>query len=488
MPPFERSAGVLLHVTSLPGPYGIGDLGPTAYRWIDWLSESRTRYWQVLPLGPPGFGESPYSSFSSHAVNVDLISPEALVDEELLNQSELNPIGTIDRVDHAAVRVAKGEMIRLAHDRLTGDLEKTFEEFRRRESRWLTPYALFMALKSRHGGGSWTTWPHDARSSRGGVIPAGDERLAASIRHHEFEQFLAHTQLARLHRHAAKRGVEIIGDMPLYVAPDSVEVWLDPGLFTVDETGEPTQVAGVPPDQFSDTGQRWGNPLYRWERHAADGYSWWKDRFQAFLRHADVLRIDHFTGLAVYYRIEATSPTAEEGTWHDGPGTAFFGELERSLGPLPVIVEDLGPAGQPVEDLRRELGYPGIVVLQDRYEDEGPYPSIDEDRVVYTGTHDYDTARGRLLGESDSYRRRALLDTGDTESTYPWGLVEGAWSSPGIISIAPMQDLLGLGTEGRMNRPGTTQGNWQWRMAPGSASEGLATRLAELNRRTGRST
>ena len=484
---FERSAGVLLHVTSLPGPYGIGDVGPTAHRWVDWLSATGTRYWQVLPLGPPGFGESPYSSYSSHACNVDLISPEALVEEGLLQQSELTPIGSTDRIDHRAVRTAKGELTRLAKTRLSGDLAEAFAEFRRSETSWLRPYALFMALKSDHGGGSWTGWQEELRDLEESALSAEADRLSTSVEFHEFEQFLVHTQLERLHRHAAARGVAMIGDMPLYVAPDSVEVWLEPELFAVDETGEPTHVAGVPPDQFSETGQRWGNPLYRWGRHAIDGYSWWKDRFRAFLRHADVLRIDHFTGLATYYEIEASNPTAMNGTWHDGPGKTFFDELEDSLGPLPVILEDLGPAGQPVEDLRLEVGYPGIVILQDRYQDEGPYPTVARDRVVYTGTHDYDTALGRLNEESDSYRRRALQDTGSPEATYPWGLVEAAWSSPGIISIANQKNLLGLGAEARMNRPGTTQGNWLWRMPPGSASDELSARLSELNRRTGRS-
>jgi 4-alpha-glucanotransferase len=286
-----------------------------------------------------------------------------------------------------------------------------------------------------------------------------------------------------MRRHAHERGVEIIGDVPLYVAPDSVDVWLNPELFVLDAGGQPTRVAGVPPDMFSATGQRWGNPLYRWDVHRRSGYSWWADRLRTFFSQSDVLRIDHFTGLVTYYEIEASDPTAMGGVWQKGPGREFFEQVEKALGPLRVIVEDLGPAGQIVEDARLELGYPGMEVLQELFVKKGPYEEIAEDRVVYTGTHDNDTALGRFEAESSQYRRRALRYTGSDEGSFADGLVESAWGSDGVIAITPMQDLLGLGTEARMNYPSTPTGNWRWRMVPGAASALVSEKLTELNQR-----
>jgi 4-alpha-glucanotransferase len=484
---FERSSGVLLHVTSLPGRFGIGDLGPAARAWVDWLAEAGCRYWQVLPLGPPGFGDSPYSSFSSFAGNSDLVSPEALVSDGLLLESELGPVDEPDRVDYRAVRLHRSALLHRALERLSGPLAEEFAAFRVEEAAWLEPYALYMAVKATHGDASWTGWPRALRDREPDALSRARRDLSAPVDHYSFGQFLFYRQLRELRRHASARGVQLIGDVPLYVAGDSVDVWLDPKLFTLDESGEPDLVAGVPPDMFSETGQRWEtNPLYRWERHGADDFSWWTNRLEAFLRQADVLRIDHFTGLVTYYEIDAEATTALDGVWRPGPGAQFFRALEKRLGPLRVILEDLGPAGQVVEDLRLELGYPGMTVLQEAFGDDAGAPGLSEDRVVYTGTHDNDTARGRFDGETEGYQRRALAYTGATAATYPWGLVEAAWQSDGVIAVAPMQDLLGLGTEARMNHPSTTEGNWQWRMASGAASPELASRIADLNRRSDR--
>ena len=305
-------------------------------------------------------------------------------------------------------------------------------------------------------------------------------------------QFLFYRQLDALREHAAERRVEIIGDVPLYVAADSVDVWLRPQLFTMDlTTGMPSMVGGVPPDMFSETGQWWGTPLYRWDAHAADDFAWWARRLESFMRQADVLRIDHFTGFARYYAIYGSAETATEGVWLEGPGAAFFNSMERRFGDLDIIVEDIGPLGDVVEDLRRQLGYPGMRVLQQAFDGDPDNRSLPEnykgDSVVYTGTHDSDTARGRLDGESDQYRQQALSYTGASPETYSWGLITRAWESAAVIAITPMQDLLGLGTEARMNHPSTTEGNWQWRMADGAASSDLVEKLTDLNRRTGRS-
>lgn len=487
-PVFERSSGVLLHVTSLPGPYGIGDLGPSAYQWIDWLAETGTRFWQILPLGPTGYGDSPYSSPSSHAGNTDLISPELLVGEGLLPRSDLRPVGDLAHVDYPAVREYKTALLRIAFGNLTGQLHSEYGEFAERESHWAEPLGLYMALKEAHGGTAWTDWPEPLRQREPDALAAARTDLASEVAFHMFTQFLFHRQLHALRQRAAQRGVEIIGDVPLYVAPDSVDVWLDPELFTVGASGRPTHVAGVPPDMFSASGQRWGNPLYRWEAHRRTGFTWWAGRLRTFFSQSDVLRIDHFTGLVTYYDIEATNPTAMEGVWREGPGRAFFAEVEKAIGPLRVIVEDLGPAGQVVEDLRVELGYPGMEVLQELFVEKGPYGEIDEHRVVYTGTHDNDTALGRFEAETPSYRRRASKYVGQDVESFAEGLVQAAWASPGVIAIAPMQDLLGLGSEARMNYPSTPTGNWGWRMTPGSASPRLGIYLSELNQRYGRGT
>lgn len=490
-PGFTRSSGVLLHVTSLPGPYGIGDLGPAAHSWIDWLADAGCRYWQILPLGPTGFGDSPYSSFSSAAGNPNLISPESLVAEGLVDSDEVVEVGEASRVDYDAVHASKSKLLQIAFGRLDGGLRNEFEEFSEKEEAWLGPYALFMALKARAGGEAWSSWPIEIRKREPDAIADARERLGEEVDRHAFGQFIFYRQLESLRRHASERDVEIIGDVPLYVAPDSVDVWVEPGLFTMDlETGKPTYVSGVPPDMFSDTGQWWGTPLYAWDAHAADGYAWWANRLRHFFRQADVLRLDHFTGLARYYEIDGRAENALHGVWREGPGLDFFEAMERALGPRRFIVEDLGPLGRPVESLRIELGYPGMMIAQEAFERvrwSKLYPSrYPRNCVAYTGTHDNDTAKGRFEDESPTYRRRALAYSGDDERSYPSGLIERLWESAAVITVAPLQDLLRLGSAARMNVPATTEGNWQWRAETGAASSELADRLAVLNERTGR--
>ena len=489
---FQRSSGVLLHVSSLPGPYGIGDLGPSAHSWVDWLADAGCGYWQVLPLGPTGYANSPYSSLSSFAGNVNLISPDLLVVDGLLAADDLWAVGGEGGVDYSQVTSRKWAMVQLAHSRLTEELEAEFSQFREREEEWLEPHSLFMALKIAHGGGSWTGWPSELRAGDAEVLSSALHELADEVAQHAFGQFIFYRQLDALREHATARGVEIIGDVPLYVAPDSVEVWLNPELFTVDlTTGKPNLVAGSPPDMFSETGQRWGNPLYRWDIHVVDDFVWWTRRLESFLRQADVLRMDHFTGFARYYEIEGASTTALDGVWRDGPGKALFDSVKRRLGDIPIIVEDLGTQGEVVEQLRLQLGYPGIKVLQEAFDGDPKNTSLPENYsaecVVYTSTHDYDTARGRLDGESDEYRRQALSYTEATPETYAWNLVTRAWESAAVIAIAPMQDLLGLGIEARMNYPSTTESNWEWRMTEGAATADLSKRLADLNRSSRRS-
>ena len=489
---FPRSSGVLLHVSSLPGPHGIGDLGPAAHTWVDWLADAGCRYWQILPLGPTGYADSPYSSISSSAGNINLISPDLLVVDGLLAEDEVGGDQRTERVDYGRVAQHKWAMVGLSLSRLSGDLEDEFTRFRNSEAEWLEPYTLFMALRDAHGGGSWTGWSPELRARDPETLDVARRELADEIDRHAMGQFVFYRQLDALREHAAQRRVEIIGDVPLYVAADSVDVWLNPELFTIDmKTGMPTMVAGVPPDMFSDTGQLWGNPLYRWDVHGADDFAWWGRRLEAFIRQTDVLRIDHFTGFARYYVIDGSAETAAAGVWRDGPGAAFFESMERRFGDLDIIVEDIGPLGDVVEDLRLQFGYPGMRVLQDAFDGDPGNESLPEnfgdDSVVYTGTHDNDTARGRLDSESDQYRQQALSYTQVSPETYPWALISRAWESVAVIAITPMQDLLGLSNEARMNYPSTIEGNWQWRMADDAASSDLAGKLADLNRRTGRS-
>ena len=487
---FRRSSGVLLHISSLPGPYGIGDLGPEARRWVDWLADAGSRYWQILPLGPSGFGNSPYSSLSSFAGNIDLVSPDLLHTDGLIDLPESSD-GT-GPVDYPAVSRAKQRLIRSGFARQTPRIRDDFADFREREARWLEPYSLYMALRGAHHGASWTTWPHDLRNRDPAALATAANELVHEIELHAFGQFIFYRQLRGLRNYATETGVEIIGDVPLYVANDSVDVWLRPELFAIDPgKGEPRLVAGVPPDHFSPVGQVWGTPTYRWDVHAAEGYSWWVDRVGAFLRHADVLRLDHFTGFARYYAIDSDNTDPLSGEWHDGPGIDLFDALRARLGEIPIIVEDPGPLGEEVEQLRAALGYPGIRVLQQAFEpDPGPMNQPDrypENLVVYTGTHDNDTALGWLASGDDDYRRRALAFTGGAPETFAADLVSRAWESTPLIAISPLQDLMGLGEGHRMNTPGTVDGNWEWRVPYPGPGDDLAAWLADLNRRTGRS-
>lgn len=487
-PSLSRSSGILLHVTSLPGPYGIGDLGPEAHRWIDWLAESGTRYWQILPLGPPGLGNSPYSSLSSHAGSIDMVSPDALVVDGLLDVGDLGPIGDAGSVEYLAVRKQKSVWIDEARGRVSGTLAEEFVAFRE-ASPWLDDYTLFMALRTRFDGSSWTDWPDALRDRHPDALGSMRSELGDEIERHAFGQFLFYRQLAALRRHAAERGVAILGDVPLYVDADSADVWVNRELFDLEPTGKPRKTAGVPPDGFSVGGQRWESPVYRWDRHADDGFAWWIDRLSTYFSHADVLRIDHFIGYINFYEIDASAPDAADGVWLSGPGIPFFEAMEERLGPLQLIVEDLGPAGPAVVAAQKQLGYPGMRVVQDDFDKQISVPPIGSDVVAYTGTHDNNTARGRLDTESDGYRNDALSWSGASDADgFPSAFVERVWESDSLIAVAPVQDLLGLGAQARMNTPGTVNGNWQWRMPEGAASPDLATRLSELNQATGRHT
>ncbi len=490
----DRSSGVILHPTSLPNSYGIGDLGPAAYRWVDLLAESGTGLWQILPVGPTGYGDSPYQSFSAFAGNTNLVSPDLLAADGLIDAPA--PNGLPDNfVDFGAVIPRKQRLLADAFERFEGgggdpDLSSAFDEFRSAH-RWLDDFADFMAIKADHGGGSWQDWPDELRMREPSALAAVRSRLAHSIDRTRFSQFLFFRQWDALHRHAAEHQVRIVGDVPIFVAGDSSDVWGRPELFLLDEQRHPSVVAGVPPDYFSETGQLWGNPLYDWPHHAETGYAWWIERLLSTFTIADVARVDHFRGFADYWEIPFGAPTAIEGVWRDGPGIGFFDAIRGQLGELPIIAEDLGDLSDKVPVLLDRVGFPGMRVLTFAFSSDETDSFLPDnypvEAVAYTGTHDNDTTLGWWRSAPTTERvfaRRYLnLDPADPVS----GFLEALWGSRAMFAIAPMQDLLGLDSSARMNIPGTTDSNWRWRMTEEQiADETVPELLRRLNERYGR--
>jgi 4-alpha-glucanotransferase len=505
---FERSGGVLLHPTSLPGPYGIGNLGPPAYRFVDWLASTGCKLWQLLPLGPTGFGDSPYQCFSAFAGNPYLISLEMLIEDGLLIQDDFSNLPDFPkaRVDFGLLIPWKLNLLERAYARYVtlsrraepveaeseGSLYKEFNYFAAENASWLDDYALFMALKEAYGGGAWNNWKATIRKRRKSAMDKARKEHAESVLRHSFYQFLFFRQWNKLRAYANERDIKIIGDIPIFIAYDSADAWANPNLFFLDDESLPTVVAGVPPDYFSPTGQLWGNPLYRWDVHRATGYEWWLERFRAVLRMVDIVRLDHFRGFAGYYEIQAGQPTAENGRWVPGPGSSFFKEIDARLSDglatpqiaLPIIAEDLGLITPDVVALRDEFGLPGMKILQFGFTNPRDpflphnYPAH---CVAYTGTHDNDTACGWFESAPESERKFALRYLSTDGSDFAWDLIRGVWSSVAVYSIAPMQDLLSLGTGARMNFPSRLGGNWEWRMRQEDINEELADRLRELN-------
>lgn len=486
----QRHAGILAHVTSLPGRFGIGDLGPTAHAWVELLAQAGVSCWQVLPLGPTGYADSPYQCFSAFAGNPNLISPEALLAEGWLTPDDLVGIEWPDGpVDYASVIRCKSELTDRAYDRWLVQApawsRDLFEQFCIEQKDWLDDLALFLALKEVHGQRSWQDWPEAYRCRDSDALRQARRELAEKIRRHQFRQFLFDRQWSALREHAGRRGVELIGDMPIFVALDSADVWSNPELFLLDDQRRPRFQAGVPPDYFSATGQLWGHPLYDWSVHRATNYQWWAARLRQALRQVDWVRLDHFRGFESAWHVPAGEATAERGEWRPGPGAQLFHTLRRSLGRLPLIAEDLGVITPPVDQLRLELGLPGMRVLQFAFggavEDRFLPHHYDRATVVYTGTHDNDTTRGWYDDLSESERknyRRYVPDAGEGPA---WELIRLAWSSVAAWAIAPLQDLLELGSEARMNRPGTTQGNWRWRATSRQLADADWDKLAALN-------
>jgi len=488
---FRRSSGILLHPTSLSGSYGIGDLGPNAYAWIDFLSSAGCSLWQVLPIGPTGYADSPYQCFSSFAGNPFLISPDALLQEDLLDADDLcdRPSFPEDRVDYGNVIPWKLELldrsfIRYQHSH-SARLQADLEDFRASQSGWLEDFALFMAIKEAHSSEPWHTWEKPLRTREPEAISAARKHYEVAIERQIYRQFIFFRQWLKLRDYAHEKGVLIIGDIPIFVAHDSADVWSDPQLFYLYDSGKPRFVAGVPPDYFSPTGQLWGNPLYRWDVHAKNGYAWWLERIKATLSLVDFIRIDHFRGFAGYWEVSGKAKTAEIGRWMPGPGKNFFRSIRKSLGDLPIIAEDLGVITPDVVDMRDSFDLPGMKILQFAFDStpEDPFlpHNYPQNCVVYTGTHDNDTVRAwyNRVPETEKSFYRKYMDRDGIDVN--WDLIRGVWSSVAVFCLAPMQDFLDLGNEARMNYPGNPSGNWTWRMPKGALTAELQAKIKEIN-------
>ncbi len=489
-----RVSGILLHPTSLPNRYGIGDLGKSAYDFVDFLHNTGCQLWQTLPLGPTGYGDSPYQSFSTFAGNPYLISPDLLLEKGLLHPNDLpedlDNLG--GRVDYGRVIGWKLNLLEKAFVRVARDpqlFRRDLNIFREKNSHWLEDYALFRAIKEANGGGSWAGWDENLRNREKTALKKAQKELKPAVDRFVFYQYLFFCQWDALREYANLKGIKIIGDIPIFVSYDSSDVWANPELFFLDEQKNPSVVAGVPPDYFSKTGQLWGNPLYKWEKHKATNYAWWVKRMRAILNMVDIVRLDHFRGFAGYWEIPAGEPTAEKGRWVSGPGADLFTTLKAELGELPIIAEDLGEITPDVFELRDEFDLPGMKILQFGFSDESNpflphhYP---ENCVAYTGTHDNDTARGWYESASEHERDFARRYLSVDGSDFAWDLIRALWKSKANFVLAPMQDLLSLGTEARMNYPGRLGGNWCWRMSGDALSGELVEKLKNLNEESGR--
>ncbi len=492
----RRRAGIILHPTSLPSPDGIGDIGPDAYQWVDFLFGSGCSLWQVLPLGPTGYGDSPYQCFSAFAGNPYLISLTMLLELGLLKLDHLHnrPIFSRDAVDYPAVMEWKQKVLHIAfrHFQKTRrrSLLEEYETFYEDHSYWLKDFGLFMAVKGFFGGISWQDWPKELRLRETSFLVDFEREHPESISYQYFLQFIFNRQWSALKKYANSKGIQIIGDIPIFVSLDSADAWSDPGFFYFNKDRRPTAVAGVPPDYFSPTGQLWGNPLYRWNAHNEDRYQWWIRRIKSNLTQFDLLRLDHFRGFAGYWEIPAGMPTAEIGKWVKGPGNSFLKAIQTSFGDLPIIAEDLGEITPDVIALRDKFNLPGMKILQFAFSTDSEDPFLPHNYpvncVAYTGTHDNDTVRGWYDSAPETERdfsRRYLSRSGMDIS---WDMIRSVWASVAKMALAPMQDFLSLGSDARMNFPGKLGGNWTWRMAANAMNESLQLRIHDINQLYGR--
>ncbi|MFB3916321.1 MAG: 4-alpha-glucanotransferase [Terriglobales bacterium] len=488
---FERRAsGILLHPTSLPSHGGIGDFGPAAHEFVEFLAAARQRLWQVLPLGPVGLGNSPYSSISAFAGNPLLISLERLAERGWIDESRLAALpGKEGNVDYERVWAAKFPLLQEAATNFLKDASgpdrRRYEQFCRENAWWLDDYVLFGSLRERYPGGNWNQWPRKLARRDADALASAREELASFIEVIRVLQFAFFEQWGALRQHCARHGIRIVGDVAIFVSYDSADVWTHPELFRLDSNLEPEVVAGVPPDVYSKTGQRWGNPLYKWDVLKSRGYDWWVQRMRWALTTCDIVRLDHFRGFEKCWEIPAGEETAVNGRWMQGPGDDLFYVLRRELGNLPFIAEDLGFITPEVHALRERLGIPGMRVMQFGFGNPGAHiylpHKFEANTVVYTGTHDNDTTVGwwRSLATPEEKRLAAAYLCAKDDDVH-WAFIRAAEGSVACFCVVPLQDVLGLGSEGRMNVPSVPNGNWSWRFAPGALTADLAERLAVL--------
>lgn len=495
---YPRASGILLHPTSLPGPYGIGDLGEAAYSFVDFLDATGQKLWQVMPLGPTGYGDSPYACLSAFAGNPLLISPRKLVDEGFLPEDALSlqnyPELDAQHVEFEKVAAAKQEVFAEAFayfsEHGSATEKKRFVNFCdcHQNQNWLHNYALFRAIKEHYQGESWTKWEPALIARDARTLANYEQALGERIAYHKFLQYLFYKQWNELHSYARLNGIQIVGDMPIFLAHDSADVWAHQSLFHLDEDGVPVVVAGVPPDYFSETGQLWGNPLYDWEAMAKDKYSWWAERFKIILTLVDIVRLDHFRGFEAYWEVPGGEETAINGRWVKGPDKSFFSAMEKALGHLPFIAEDLGVITPPVEDLRDSFKFPGMKVLQFAFDDTPANNFLPHNHlansVVYTGTHDNQTTVSWFEDRPEAVKQYILQYLGSHDNQYiHWQFVRLAMSSVANTVLIPMQDLLGLDdATGRMNTPGKAEGNWSWRLLSEEVTPEVIQSLAHWTR------
>ena len=491
----NRKSGILLHPTSLPGPGGIGTLGDNARAFIDFLHASGQTLWQILPLGPTAYGNSPYACYSAFAGNPLLVNLEEIVAQGDLDPGDAWSDLPDDRVDYMLVQKHKSRALEKAAENFFAgagrERREEFESFRE-SSPWLKDYALFMALKAHHKGKCWNEWPEALRQRDPQALNAVSGDICRSVEAEHYMQWQFSRQWRNVRNYAAEKGIAIVGDIPIFVAYDSADVWSHPHLFHLDQKGLPTVVAGVPPDYFSKTGQLWGNPLYDWDAMARDGYKWWAARFRSSLELFAQVRVDHFRGFEAYWEVPAGEKTAVNGRWVKGPGDSLFHALEDAIGAMPIIAEDLGVITPEVEALRDKFSFPGMKILQFAFGSgpDNPYLPHNHDikSVVYTGTHDNDTTVGWFCSISENERKRVCRYLDVSGEDISWHMIRAAFASVAETAIVPLQDILSLGGEARMNTPGTSSGNWTWRFSSRELHPGIAGRLHEMADMYGRST
>jgi 4-alpha-glucanotransferase len=495
---FPRSSGILLHPTSLPGPYGSGDLGASAYQFVDWLVSAGQTLWQMLPLGPAGMANSPYMSLSAFAGSPLLIDLEELLSRGWLIQKDLQPfpVSSNPRVQYPEVTVWRMNLLwKAAQNFFEHGNEKDRQQyaaFCEEEKKWLNDYTLFQALNDHYGGKEWVVWDRDLVHRKPSALRQAAEEWTAQVNYHKFMQWCFARQWKKLKKYANDRNIKLVGDIPIFVAHHSADVWSNQEAFSLNKDGRPLIVAGVPPDYFSEDGQRWGNPLYRWDVMKRQKYSWWIERFKKTFELFDILRIDHFRGFEAYWRIPAKEKTARIGKWVKGPGQDLFKAIIKELGTLPIIAEDLGVVTPGVTALRETFGFPGMKVLQFAFStdpNDNFLPHVfTKNYVVYTGTHDNDTTIGWYEKASEHERDFVRRYCNTNGSEIHWDLMKLALQSVADIAVIPFQDVLGLGSEGRMNFPGTVDGNWEWRFTWEQLDPWITNRLYELSALYGRTT